>query len=476
MRAPLPPEAVLGALDPAAPLLLEPGRESSCGELLARAARVARALAGSDACINLCERREHFLVAWLGALLRGCPTLMPPSRAPQVVASVQALHACARTLEDADVLALAPPAGAPLAPPADAALRVPGARLLMIGYTSGSTGQPAAHAKTWGSVLASTRANEDAILHALADVMGDAMGNAAADTVGEAMRATLAAGQARPTIVGTVPSQHMYGMELTVLLPLLAGWRLHGARPLLPQDVAVALAQAPAPRVLVSTPAHLRAIVASGVALPEVAVTISATAPLDAALAGEVERMTRGTLLEMFGSTETCIFAARRTAREQDWRAYDGLRFTPGESGTLVEAPWFARPQQLQDILDVPAPGRFRLLGRNSDLVDVAGKRASLAELTARMLAIPGVRDAAVFQPDAPAGDTSLVRRLAALVVAPGLDAARIRAALGQGMDPVFMPRPLLLVEALPRTEAGKLPRAALLAALAAHAAARNAG
>jgi acyl-coenzyme A synthetase/AMP-(fatty) acid ligase len=34
-------------------------------------------------------------------------------------------------------------------------------------------------------------------------------------------------------------------------------------------------------------------------------------------------------------------------------------------------------------------------------------------------------------------------------------------------MDPVFLPRPLLLVPSLPRTAAGKLPRATLDAALA---------
>jgi acyl-coenzyme A synthetase/AMP-(fatty) acid ligase len=271
----------------------------------------------------------------------------------------------------------------------------------------------------------------------------------------------------QPTIVGTVPSQHMYGMELTVLLPLLAGFRLHAARPLLPQDVAEVLAAAPAPRVLVSTPAHLRAIVAAGIALPPTAVIVSATAPLDAALARAVEALTGGVLVEMFGSTETCILAQRRTAHESDWHAYPGLQFTPDAAGTLVTAPWFSEPQRLQDLMDVPAPGSFRLLGRSSDMVDVAGKRASLAELTARVLAIPGVQDAVVFQPDAGAG---LVRRLAALVVAPGLAAETLRAALRPALDPAFMPRPLLLLPALPRTAAGKLPREALMATLAASA------
>ena len=57
----------------------------------------------------------------------------------------------------------------------------------------------------------------------------------------------------------------------------------------------------------------------------------------------------------------------------------------------------------------------------------------------------------------------SFLRRLAALVVAPGLDEAAVRAALRQAVDPVFLPRPLRLVASLPRNETGKLPRRALL-------------
>lgn len=443
MPAVIAPEALLASLDPRTPLLLEHGVECTLGELLAQAAALAPRFAGASACINLCERRPEFMAAWLGALLAGCPTLLPASRAAEAVAAVRALHPGAVLLQDEDLAAVRAARSLP-APPA-AALVIPGGRLLMIGFTSGSTGEPSAHPKTWGSVHGHTRHNAAAIRAALPASLHAAV----------------------PTVVGTVPSQHMYGMELTVLLPLLAGLRLHAARPLLPQDVADVLAEAPAPRVLVSTPAHLRAIVSAGIALPRTAVTVSATAPLDAALAREVEALTGGVLVEMFGSTETCILGSRRTATESDWHGYEGVAFRPDEAGAAVAAPWFDAPQRLQDRVELPSPGRFRLVGRSSDMVDVAGKRASLAELTARVLAIQGVQDAVVFQPDTGPG---LVRRLAALVVAPGLDAAAIRAALAQGIDPVFMPRPLLLLPSLPRTAAGKLPRATLLATLAAHA------
>jgi acyl-coenzyme A synthetase/AMP-(fatty) acid ligase len=55
------------------------------------------------------------------------------------------------------------------------------------------------------------------------------------------------------------------------------------------------------------------------------------------------------------------------------------------------------------------------------------------------------------------------VPRLMAVAVAPGLSAAEILRALRRQIDPAFLPRPLILVDVLPRDRLGKLPRAALL-------------
>jgi acyl-coenzyme A synthetase/AMP-(fatty) acid ligase len=55
---------------------------------------------------------------------------------------------------------------------------------------------------------------------------------------------------------------------------------------------------------------------------------------------------------------------------------------------------------------------------------------------------------------------------VAALVVAPELEEAAVLAALREVVDPVYLPRPLKRVAALPRNATGKLPRAALLEAL----------
>jgi acyl-coenzyme A synthetase/AMP-(fatty) acid ligase len=185
--------------------------------------------------------------------------------------------------------------------------------------------------------------------------------------------------------------------------------------------------------------------------------------------------MLGATMLEMFGSTETCVIATRLTAHEESWHLYPGVTLAPGADSAQVDAPWFDAPTTLQDVIELVARDRFAVRGRNSDMVEVAGKRGSLADLTRRVLAVAGVQDAVVFQadprpdlhPDAAAAGA--VRRVAALVVAPELTAEAILAHLTRAIDPAFIPRPLVLVPALPRNELGKLSREALRRFAAAH-------
>jgi acyl-coenzyme A synthetase/AMP-(fatty) acid ligase len=256
----------------------------------------------------------------------------------------------------------------------------------------------------------------------------------------------------------------MYGMEMSVLLPLLDDVSVHAGRPLFPADVAATLAEVPEPRVLVTTPVHLRALIESGVTLPPIAAVVSATAPMPVELAQVAEQRYGAPLLEVFGSTETCVFASRRAADDEPWTLFDGVQLHPQPDGTQVRAPQLDEPMTLADIVTLHDGGRrFRLRGRHADLLEIAGKRASLGDLTRRLLSIPGVKDGVVFQLDS---DALGVQRIAALAVAPGMHEQAILDGLRQAVDPVFLPRPLKLVDGLPRNETGKLPRAALLALL----------
>jgi acyl-coenzyme A synthetase/AMP-(fatty) acid ligase len=76
------------------------------------------------------------------------------------------------------------------------------------------------------------------------------------------------------------------------------------------------------------------------------------------------------------------------------------------------------------------------------------------------------VQDGAFFLPDAAdaAHGVESLTRLVAFVVAPGLDRTALQRALRQRIDSLFLPRPLVFVDTLPRNSTGKLPRTALQA------------
>ncbi|WP_342317216.1 AMP-binding protein [Lysobacter sp. FW306-1B-D06B] len=430
---------------PSLPIAFDEGGHAIDRAAFARHVRaLAARLPAARHALNLCEDRYRYLVAFCAVAVRGQTTLMPSSRAPGVVEQVLTHYPDSYCLTDVE-LSPAPPHcvrmpaeleeldGPPLALDAQA--------LVAIGFTSGSTGQPRAYTKRWDSFRTSTAQN----LAAFDGLLREDVTH----------------------VIATVPPQHMYGMEMSVLLPLLGPVAVHAARPLFPADVARALHDSPTPPLLITTPVHLRALVASGLDLPPLAGIVSATAPLPSELAEQAEARYACEVREVFGSTETCVFARRRTARDIAWTPLPGVRLAPQPDGTAVLAPHLAEPVVLADLMEIHADGRFELRGRNADLLEIAGKRASLGDLTRKLLAVPGVEDGVMFQLDEE--DAIGVRRIAALVVAPTLDEAAIHHALRQQLDPVFLPRPLRRVDALPRNETGKLPRHALEVLLHAH-------
>jgi acyl-coenzyme A synthetase/AMP-(fatty) acid ligase len=125
---------------------------------------------------------------------------------------------------------------------------------------------------------------------------------------------------------------------------------------------------------------------------------------------------------------------------------------------TIVRAAHLPGEIPIADRLELLEDGRFRLLGRDADMIKIGGRRGSLSDIAARIATLRGVVDQVVFMPDA--GETA---RPAALVVAPGRSAADLRQELGGLLDAVFVPRPLRVVERLPRDALGKLPRERLL-------------
>jgi acyl-coenzyme A synthetase/AMP-(fatty) acid ligase/3-hydroxymyristoyl/3-hydroxydecanoyl-(acyl carrier protein) dehydratase len=443
---------LLGARDLAAPLAWQGGRPISASTFLAEAQALAERLPAQGPAVNLCQDRYRFALGLAAALLRGHTSLMPPNALPDTLGRLAQDGAAPYALVDDDGLDLANLRRVTVdrGNASAAATAVPGIAATLDAVcllTSGSTGAPQPHRKQWLPLV-----------HNIA---------AEAERLAELMGLPSLAGL---NIVATVPPQHSYGFESSVLLALLGGAAFDSGRPFYPADIVAALERLPQPRALVTTPFHLKTLLLSGVALPAVDLVLSATAPLSPQLAAEAEVKLQARLIEIYGCTEAGQVAARRTTDGEVWTALGQLRLwrEDGADGErfLVEGGHVLEPTPLADILDLLDGRRFRLLGRANDLIHVAGKRSSLAHLNFHLNRIDGVQDGAYWLPDEVADG---VVRPVAFVVAPGLSARQVIQGLRERLEAAFVPRRVVLLDALPREATGKITAATLRALAAQH-------
>ncbi|MCB1859615.1 MAG: acyl-CoA synthetase [Gammaproteobacteria bacterium] len=396
--------------------------------------------------LNLCQDRYHFLVAFVAVALKRQTNLLPPNRALGVQRElIQQYPNCY-------ILCDAPLADVPEAPVFEVKLPgkkinraisspdigIPRDHLAAILFTSGTSGKPVAVHKCWKEL--------EAEVQLTAARFG-------LNRIG------------KRHLVATVPPQHMFGLANSIMLPLVCNVGFISNRPFFPEDIRLALKATPGGAVLVTTPIHLKACINSGLNWIDCdcSLIISATAPLSQKLAASAEEQFGVPVKEIYGSTETGAIASRRTTDGDEWLFYSGISAQPNADGYVVSGGHLINPCRMSDHLQVRSDGRFRLLGRHSDMIKLAGKRASLFELNQKLNQIDGVIDGSFIDPAAPGRET---RRLAAIVVAPGMSRKELQNALAEWIDPVFLPRPLLFVDALPRNETGKLTQQALRALL----------
>jgi len=429
---------LIGPYNPDEVLAWETDGPRTARQFLSDVSRLADFLPDRPAVLNLLSSRYEFLVGFAAAMLRRQLTLLPQSRAPQTLRRIAGDYHESYCLTDQDepVEGIESAvqrrhgsiAGWPRRIP-----HIPLNQVAAIAFTSGSTGQPMPNRKTWGALTAVARAT--------------------------GARLGLKTGE-RTAVVATVPHQHMFGLEASVMLPIMHGFVMHAGRPLFPADIRDALAEVAGKRILVTTPLHLRACVTEGVCVPPVGLILSATAPLSRSLAQEAERHFQTEVHEIFGFAEAGSVAERRTIDGDRWRPLDTVRLVQDRTVWVVHADYLPVPVRVPDRITVDADGRFVVHGREVDQINIAGHRVSLGDLNQKLLEIEGVQDGVFFLPDEGA---DLVTRLIACVVAPGKTVEEIQQALRRRIDPVFLPRPLLLVPRLPRNDTGKLPREALL-------------
>jgi acyl-coenzyme A synthetase/AMP-(fatty) acid ligase len=413
---------------------------------IAEALQLAERLPASKHVLNMCADRYSFAVGLAACLMSRRVSLLPSTHTPEVIRQLAEFAPDVFCLTDDPACGVDLPRFAfpELSGLPGAVFEVPRIRMdqaAAIVFTSGSTGMPLPYTKTWGKLARCVRDG--------------------------APRLGLLDGRSH-TLVGTVPAQHMYGFESTVLLALLSGNAFSAGRPFYPADICAAVAEVPRPRVLITTPVHLRALMSAGSELPATDLIVSATAALPAELALEVEAKFRTRLVEIYGSTETGQIATRRTAESATWHLWPGVRLVARDDQVFAQGGHIEQTTPMCDVIEITGEEEFLLHGRTADLVNVAGKRSSFGYLNSQLNAIPGVVDGAFFLRDSDTAGTG-VTRLAAIVVAPTLSTAELTEQLRRRIDPVFLPRPLLRVDRLPRNATGKLPLQILQSLAASH-------
>ncbi|MEZ0307147.1 MAG: AMP-binding protein [Ramlibacter sp.] len=433
--------------------LVAAGRAWTWREVHAASVAQAERLAGATTVCNLCGSRLAFLVTWLAALRRGSRQVLPPSGGyadllailkssvePVIVVDDERLlqpgwvaHARCLTWTPSHAAAPLPDSALPWTFDEDAPL--------VCLYTSGSTGTPQAQSKSLGQLARG------------AQVLAARLDREVEGGLGVLQR-----------IICSVPPQHMFGAETSVMLSLVTGLAVEDCRPLLPADVRAAFEAAGDGTAWIATPLHLHALAQSGETVPNCRLVVASTMPLAPALAAQAEELVRAPVMEIYGSTETGVVAMRRTASEPNWRPVDGVRVEPTEAGTQVWGAHFVSPQTLADQVELDGEGGFRLLGRRGDLIKIGGRRASLAGLNLLLQDLPGLGDGVFYLPATGAP----TERLVLIHAGDLLDRAAVEKWLRERMDPVFLPRAIIRVDRLPRTEGGKLQRAALDAIYAA--------
>ncbi|HUF80244.1 MAG TPA: AMP-binding protein [Burkholderiales bacterium] len=413
------------------------GRRIEVARFLADVSRLAALLPERPYLLNLCTDRYHFTVGFAAALVRRQVNLLPPNETPDLIEQLTVRYPgvyclCDRPTGLATIETMLFPGPADDGDMTLPVPEIPESQVAATVFTSGSTGQPVPYRKSWGSLVRVARAEIEML------GLGALPGMA---------------------VVGTVPSQHVFGLEATVLTVMQGGLSLCARRPFYPADVRAELESLPRPRSLVTTPVHLRVLLAEPGDLPPVDFLLCATAPLSPQLAAQAEARFAAPLHEIYGCTESGGIASRRTVATGEWSAMTGVRLRTDGERTWVKGGHVEVEVALADVIELRRQGKFLLHGRTADLVNIAGKRTSLAHLNYHLNSVEGVLDGTFVLPEQ---EGATVTRLTAYVVAPGLTRETLMGALRQRIDAAFLPRPLHFVDALPRNEVGKLPRQSL--------------
>lgn len=417
--------------------------------------------------LNLYDDRFYFLVGFLLGIKRGSISLFPSTVSDHIILQLQKSYADILLLSENNSSYFHQYSSFDLAPLieqffvnqdlqdrsyssfSDISVEQP----LAIIFTSGSTGQPKPYEKRWGDLQITS--------HYLAQHLFEE----APDTQTDALAA----------LIATVPPQHMYGLESSIILPLQNRMLMHSQRPFFPQDISHCLGDLQTiahdnkqilNATLITTPLHLKACIKTQINLPNIQRFISATDLLEKSLAEACEQAYSAPVMEVYGCTEVGSIAWRKTTDSEHWTLLEDIQLEQLDNEVKITTDRSIKHFLLNDYIGLLNKHQFLLQGRKEDLVNIAGKRTSLAWLNHHLQACESLTDACYFLYDKQQGNETIHRLVAFVIDKSHRDEKekikQIRNHLKSRIESTFLPKRIYFVSDLPRNPTGKLPRSEL--------------
>ena len=278
---------------------------------------------------------------------------------------------------------------------------------------------------------------------------------------------------------GVIPISHSYGFS-NLLTPLIArGVPMVVSNDRLPRAVLVDLARTNA-TVFPGMPVFYQAFceMEAVPALPKLRLCISAGAPLSVAVAKKFQEKFKQPIHSFYGASECggiCYDPEATNETEgfvgQPIKGVDLEIVDPTAPASqlcvrsaAVGDGYFPETDEeklgrgffLPDDLLTKTGNGFRIVGRVSDLINVAGKKVHPAEVEAHLLRFAGVRQAVVF------GRESALRHeevAACVVVAPGVSETDLLEFCRNELSAWQVPKRIYILDAIPVNERGKIKR-----------------
>ena len=264
-------------------------------------------------------------------------------------------------------------------------------------------------------------------------------------------------------LLATVSPNHIYGLLYAILTPLLASASVAGATPAFPGEITQVMCDVDA-SILISVPAHYRALNGHAVRAPRLRLAFSSAGMLATEDAAAFSRQTGVGIAEIYGSTETGGIASRIRAKgETDFKPCEGIDLVVEGDGLKVRSDYLSPglPRDARgyfktgDRAKATPGGRFLLLGRDDGVVKVGGRRVDLEAVQELVKSQPGVRDALVIS--LPVG-RSRENQIVALVEGD-VNPVELNRSLSVCLEPYARPKRIKVVGEMPVSPAGKYDR-----------------